>query len=304
MSRLLLSRRAQLVLGAVALVAAIAILIVVRIDDGQSRGSAGPVPSGPVPDLTDRVTGFLAAQRADQPYRDPTAAERADAAVAFAHVLSGSPGSFAAFGFSAVEDVDPDTGRRYALYASGSGDRAWGAVLVDLSAPIRRAIEVPHPRTDIDTEGVGLDLFRKVPGSVVLFAGAHRRAGAGAADVAHNAASFFHALAVTLAERGVPQVQVHGFADLNLPDADSVVSTGSDTPNPLATRIADDLDARGITACRAWGTACGRLEGTTNVQGHAAAEQGSVFVHVELSNRLRADAGRRATVVEALAAAV
>jgi hypothetical protein len=300
MSRLLLSRRARLVLGAVALVVAIGILIAVRTDGGRTRGLAGPAPSG----LTDRVTGFLAGQRADQPYRDPTAAERADAAAQFARVLSGSAGSFAAFGFSAVEDVDPDTGRRYALHASGSGDRAWGAVLVDLSAPIRLAVQIPHPRTDIDTERVGLDLFRKVPGSVVLFAGAHRRAGGGAADVAHNEASFFHALSVTLAERGLPQVQVHGFADLNLPDTNSVVSTGSDTPNPLSTLIAEELDARGVTACRAWQTACGRLEGTTNVQGHAAAEHGSVFVHIELSNSVRADAGRRAVVVEALAVAV
>jgi hypothetical protein len=249
------------------------------------------------------VRDFLAGQRESQPYRDPTAAERADASAAFARVLDGSPGAFGAFGFGATEDVDADTGRRYALYTSGPGDRAWGAILVDLSAPVRLAIEVPHPRTDIDTEWVGLDLFRKVPGSVVLFAGAHRRAGGGAADVAHNEESFFQALSVTLAERAVPQIQVHGFADLNLPDANAVVSTGNDNPNPLATRIAAELDTRDVTVCRAWARACGRLEGTTNVQGRAAAERGSVFVHVELSNSVRSDAGRRAAVVEALAAA-
>jgi len=62
-------------------------------------------------------------------------------------------------------------------------------------------------------------------------------------------------------------------------------------------------DMREVTVCRAWARACGRLEGTTNVQGRAAAERGSVFVHVELSNSVRADAARRAVVVEALAAA-
>jgi hypothetical protein len=285
----------------VTLVAVIAILVVVRIDGSQSGGTAArPVAS----DLTGRVRDFLAGQRESQPYRDPTAAERADASAAFAGVLDGSPGEFAAFGFGTVEDVDVDTGRRYALYTNGSGDRAWSAILVDLSAPVRLAIEVPHPRTDIDTEWVGLDLFRKVPGSVVLFAGAHRRAGGGAADVAHNEDSFFHALSVTLAERAVPQIQVHGFADLNLPDANAVVSTGNDNPNPLATRIAAELDTRDVTACRAWQRACGRLEGTTNVQGRAAAERGSVFVHVELSNSVRSDADRRAAVVQALAAAV
>jgi hypothetical protein len=169
---------------------------------------------------------------------------------------------------------------------------------------VRLAIEVPHPRTDIATEWVGLDLFRRVAGSVVLFAGAHRRAGRGAADVAHNAGSFFHALSLTLAQRGIAQVQLHGFADWNLPDAQAGVSTGSDRPTPLAERIAAQLGMREITTCRAWEQACGRLEGTTNVQGHAAKESGSVFVHVELSNSVRADAGRRAAVVEALAAAV
>jgi len=291
------SGRARLVLGAVTVVAVIAILVVVRIDGSQSGSSARPVAS----DLAGRVRDFLAGQREGQPYRDPSAAEWADASAAFARVLSGSSGDFGAFGFSVTEDAD--TGRRYALYTNGPGDRAWGAILVDLSAPVRLAIEVAHPRTDIDTEWVGLDLFRKVPGSVVLFAGAHRRAGGGAADVAHNEESFFQALSVTLAERAVPQIQVHGFADLNLPDANAVVSTGNDNPNPLATRIATELDMREVTVCRAWARACGRLEGTTNVQGRAAAERGSVFVHVELSNRVRADDARRAVVVEALAAA-
>jgi len=304
MSRLLtgrvLSGRTRLVLGAVTLVALIAILVVVRIDGSQSGSAARPVASA----LADRVRDFLAGQRADQPYRDPTAAERADASAAFADLLDGAPGQFTEFGFGATEDVDADTGRRYALYTSASGDRAWGAILVDLSAPVRLAIEVPHPRTDIDTEWVGLDLFRKVPGSVVLVAGAHRRAGGGAADVAHNEDSFFQALSVTLARRGVPQIQVHGFADLNLPDSNAVVSTGNDTPNPLATRIAAELDTRDVTVCRAWERACGRLEATTNVQGRAAAEHGGVFVHVELSNSVRADDARRAAVVEALAAAV
>src|SRR5690349_24118621 len=102
LSRRLLSGRARLVLGAVTLVAVIAILVVVRIDGSQSGSSARPVAS----DLTGRVRDFLAGQRESQPYRDPTAAERADASAAFARVLDGSSGDFGAFGFGVVEDVD------------------------------------------------------------------------------------------------------------------------------------------------------------------------------------------------------
>jgi hypothetical protein len=253
------SGRARLVLGAVTVVAVIAILVVVRIDGSQSGSSARPVAS----DLAGRVRDFLAGQREGQPYRDPSAAEWADASAAFARVLSGSSGDFGAFGFSVTEDAD--TGRRYALYTNGPGDRAWGAILVDLSRPCgwrsrwrtRAPTSTPMGRPRPVPEGAGQR--RPVRGRPPA-------AGGGAADVAHNEESFFQALSVTLAERAVPQIQVHGFADLNLPDANAVVSTGNDNPNPLATRIATELDTREVTVCRAWARACGRLEGTTNVQ--------------------------------------
>jgi hypothetical protein len=282
------------ILPLAALALAIGLVVVVSLVRTGNRGdltAAGEPPPG----LAGRIAAFLAPQHAGQPYRDPTDDEKATAV----------DRRFADLGFTTVEDVDEVTGRRYALHTSPTGDdRAWGAVLVDLSQPTRLAIEVPHPRTDIGTEWIGLDLFRAVPGSTLLIAGAHRRAAGELADVAHNENSLYQALAVALARDGVPQVQIHGFADLNLPDHDIAVSTGTDEPNPLATRVAEGLAEAGFDECRAWAGRCGRLEGTTNVQAKAAAAERAPFVHVELSNSIRTDDGRRAALVEALAAAV
>jgi hypothetical protein len=285
--------RLRRLLPLAALVLAIGLVVVVvvlRTPDRRVLPAAADQP----PTLSGRITAFLATQYAEQPYRDPTDAERA-AAVG---------NRFAELGFRSVEGVDEVTGRRYALHTSPPDERAWGAVLVDLSQPTRVAVEVPHPRTDIGTEWIGLDLFRAVPGSVLLIAGANRRAAGDQADVAHNENSLYQALSVDLARRGVPQLQLHGFADLNLPDHDIAVSTGAEKPNPLAIRIADGLAESGFDECRAWAQKCGRLEGTTNVQAKAAAASAAPFVHIELSNRIRMDDGKRADLVDALAAAV
>jgi hypothetical protein len=281
-------------------------------------GAAAKRPEPPsarsAPDLPGRLDEVLDPLRPDQPYRHPTPAERATAATAAGRLLDTAPqidpevvAAFAGLGMSTVEDTDAGTGRRYALFASDPAairdGRAWGAIVVDLSGPVRVALQVPHPRTDIATERIGLDLFRRVPGSILMVAGAHRRAGGGAADVAHNTGSVFHVLAVELAARAVPQIQLHGYADQNLPDAQVVVSAGAGEPGPLALRIADRLTEHGFTACRGWAERCGRLEGTANAQGRAAEEAGSPFVHLEMSHTVRAGEHQRAALVAALVAA-
>lgn len=286
--------RLKTVFPLAALALAIGLVVVVslvRTGDRRDLSAAGELPPG----LAGRLTAFLAGQHAEQPYRDPTEGEKRAAVEQ----------RFADLGFTTVEGVDEVTGRRYALHTSPTDDeRAWGAVLVDMSEPTRLAVEVPHPRTDIGTEEIGLDLFRAVPGSTLLIAGAHRRAAGELADVAHNEHSLYQALSVAFARSGVPQIQVHGFADLNLPDHDIAVSTGTDEANPLAARVAEGLAEAGFDACRAWAQRCGRLEGTTNVQAKAAAAEGAAFVHVELSNTIRRDREQRASLVVALAAAV
>jgi len=243
-------------------------------------------------------------------YSDPDDTARAAGVAALGRLLAGASAvgaateSLRSLGFTTGQSTDPDTGRAYVSVVCRSETcPGWGVLLVDLSAPIRLAIEVPHPRADLDTERVGLDLFRRVPGAVLIMAGAHRRAADGLADVAHNAASMFNAFASVMADRGIPQAQLHGFADESLPGADVVVSTGQGTGSAPAERLVAALEAGGLKPCQAWRKACGRLEGTTNVQGTYAAGVGAVFLHIEINYSIRGSAARRAALVGDLAAA-
>jgi hypothetical protein len=262
---------------------------------------AGEEPAASQPtDLGAEVTRFAAGLHADDPYRPPTPAERRRFLAALRELRAGRPA--AALGFTARTGVDKKTGRRFGLLVNPPGERAWGWYLVDLSAPARLVVEVPHPNSDLHTEEIGLALYQAVPGSVLLVAGAHRRADGGAADVAHRTDSMFHAVAGDLAERGLPQVQLHGFHDDNLPDTDVVVSPGAGDPGVYVRRVAEAVDAD-FRVCRSWQRNCGRLEGTTNVQGRDAARRGTPFVHVEISRSVRDDHAAWSRLVRAIARA-
>jgi hypothetical protein len=162
-------------------------------------------------------------------------------------------------------------------------------------------VEVPHPASDLRTELSGLAYFRQVPSAVLLIAGAHRKADASKADVAHEKNSLFHVMATELVRRGLPQVQLHGYHDQNAPDRDIVISSGATNAGDQVRRAADGLAAAGFAVCRAWDEPCQGLEGTTNVQGKAAAQDGTVFLHVEMSRTVREDGQRRAAVATVLA---
>ena len=164
-------------------------------------------------------------------------------------------------------------------------------------------IEVPHPNSDLHTEEIGLALYQAVPGSVLAVAGTHRRVDDGAGDVAHRTDSMFHAVAGDFAERGLPQIQLHGFHDDNLPDADVVISPGAGDAGDAVRRVADRIDDADFEVCRSWRQDCGRLEGTTNEQGRDAARQGTPFVHVEISRSIRDDRDAWSRLVRAIAQA-
>jgi hypothetical protein len=272
-------------------------------------------------DLEERFAGFAARLVPAQPYRDPDPDERRLAVVAMGHLVasrrdgsaatsasrrdgSAATSALTRLGFAHTDELDATTGRWYAMYADQARDgQTWGIVLVDLSAPVRLVVEVPHPNSDLRTERMGVHLFRLTPGSVLLMAGAHRKAGNGAADVAHNDRSLFSALAAEAADRNLPQIQLHGFADHNLSGLDAVVSTGTRAATPAAVRTAEKLRQIGLTTCQSWENSRGRLEGIGNVQAVAAERAGSVFIHLELNWRIRGDDRLRAGAVEAVAAA-
>lgn len=258
-------------------------------------------------DLGEEVRRFAAGLDDNAPYRPPEPEERRRLLSALRALQAGESERAAeeagVLGYAMRTGVDAETGRPFGLAVNPSGERAWGWYLVDLSAPVRLAIEVPHPNFDLDTEQIGLALYQTVPGSVLAVAGTHRRVGNGAGDVAHRTDSMFHAVARDLAERGLPQVQLHGFHDANLPDADVVVSPGAGDAGNSVRRVAERLDDTDLRVCRSWRQDCGRLEGTRNQQGRDAAERGTVFVHVEISRSVRDNAVAWGKLVRALGAA-
>ncbi|KDN19226.1 hypothetical protein [Amycolatopsis rifamycinica] len=233
------------------------------------------------------LRSFTAAQSARQPYRRPTAAELETAGTGFAALLDGRPHHLSDLGFSVTEDA-------LAVQEPGS-ERAWGLYAIDRSAPPSLVIEVPHASSDLRTDLIGLALFRQVPGAVLAVAGAHRRR----EDPAHDTRTVFHVVTTLLARRGLPQVQLHGFNDRTMPEADVVLSAGAAVADDAARRAADRLEAAGFRVRRAWAEPCRGLAGTTNVQGLAAG--GTPFLHVELNRTTRET--RRGDVVRALAGA-
>ncbi|MEU1602330.1 hypothetical protein [Micromonospora matsumotoense] len=277
---------------------------------GDPPGEPTGVPPTPI-DPGTVVTDFVGRLEPTDPYRDPDPTERQGARRAVTLLLAENhagleeaSGLLAGLGFTASRGRDPQTGRDYALFVTeAGGERPWGLILVDLSRPVRLAVEVPHPHSDLHTEDVGLRLFRATPGSIMLVAGAHRRAGDQKADAAHNSQGLFQLASDRFARGGINQIQLHGFAEQSLPGEEIVVSNGQKRSDAALRRTADALDAAGFVACRAWSSRCGELEGTTNTQAEAARKQGAVFVHLEITWAVRRAEDRRADLVKALVAA-
>nr|WP_157528449.1 hypothetical protein [Kibdelosporangium sp. MJ126-NF4] len=281
------------------------VVMLVGINDGDQPSTANDRPPT---DPEEIVTRFASSLRQDGSYRPPTVNERKDIVNALTPMFGQSSAidqlraadSLRPLGFTMSTGNDPRTGRQYALVINErDSDRAWGAYMVDLSRPVRLAIEVPHPNSDLGTERIGLKLFRDTPGAVLLMAGTHRRVERG--DMAHRTDSVFHAVATELAKRDVPQVQIHGFHDDSLPDTDVVVSPGAGKPGATVRRIADRIADTGLATCRSWESNCGKLEGTSNEQGKMAAERESTFLHVETSRSLREDEQQWTRLVGAIA---
>lgn len=250
----------------------------------------GTPPTGSAAELAERVTGFAASLREDAPYRPPTPQQRQAFAGAFTGLgatPSGADDDLRSLGVAVQRSTDGRTGRPYAVATTEAGaGRGWGLYVVDLSRPVRLAVQVPHPANDLRTAEIGLELFRRVPGATLSVAGTHRRAAAGAGDAAHRTDSVFHAVAERHSRDHVPQVQLHGFDDDSLPSADLVLSPGAAREDPSITEVADELEER-LRVCRAWVRDCGDLEGRRNRQGVVAAEHGAFFAHVELNRTTR-----------------
>ncbi|MFE2188617.1 hypothetical protein [Streptomyces sp. NPDC059455] len=278
------------------LVAALSTYMIAR-SSGDDNGRTSDGARAPEVPLERRITDFTAGIAPDGDYREPRRAERRDVADAVGLILDGHPDRarplLADVGFRLRTLTDTGTGHRYAELSDRTGDgpgpRGWARVYVDLSAPVRWSVQVPHPVSDADTERLGARVLLDSPGGVLVLAGAHRRAGDDdAADAAHRTDSVFDAVCDELARRGLPGVQIHGFADDSAPGRDVVASTGKGRAGrPDARRLAAALTARHFSVCRAWVRDC-PLEGRDNVQGRRAATEHVPFLHIEFARSVRA----------------
>ncbi|MEV0847292.1 hypothetical protein AB0J21_15730 [Streptomyces sp. NPDC049954] len=265
-------------------------------------------------DLEQRIASFTGPFGKDTGYTGPTRSERETVAAGLGLLLDGkreaARTTLATTGYVLRVLTDRYSGRRYAELAerlpTGRRARGWGRVYVDLDRSARWSVQVPHPVADLRTERIGVAVLRETPGGVLVLAGAHRAAGEGReADVAHREDTVFQAVCALLTRRGIPGVQLHGFADASSPGDDVVLSPGRGEDGlAQARRLSGALAGRGFEVCRAWTVPRCPLAGRTNVQGRYAAEAGVPFLHVELSHRLRTDPGLSAALVATLTTTV
>ncbi|MFI5676937.1 hypothetical protein [Streptomyces cellulosae] len=260
--------------------------------------------------LEQRITDFTDRFDEHTGYRMPRRSERLAVAHAVGLVLDGHPGRAASalsgIDFQLRTITDSTTGRRYAELSDRTeqnpAPRGWGRVYIDLSRPVRWSVQVPHPVADTDTEQLGARVLLGSPGGVLVLAGAHRRAGVGdTADMAHRRDSVFDAVCDELAARGLPGIQLHGFADDSAPGYDVIASTGTGQSGRTdGRRLADALRMRNFEVCRAWARSCAALEGHENVQGRKAATEHVPFLHIEFAHSVRTDDRRLSDAAAAI----
>ncbi|WP_416237874.1 hypothetical protein [Streptomyces sp. NEAU-W12] len=265
-------------------------------------------------DLRSRVLTYTETFERDGPYAPPDADQRDRLARGIGRLLDHDAREagelLAPLGLRVTRLTDTSTGRRYdEVAASGKGASAhWGRLYLNADSAVRWNAQVPHPVADRKTEALGVRLLEDNPGGALVLAGAHRRAGDGqdddgnaVADVAHREDSAFHTVVVELQKRGVPGIQLHGFAESSAKRYDAILSSGAAQSAPgEASALADRLETDGLRVCRGWSARC-PLEGTTNVQGKAAQQHHATFLHLELTPDGRGEGPDSQEVVDALA---
>jgi hypothetical protein len=256
--------------------------------------------------LDERLNAVFGTINKQQPYAAPSEHEKEVFWTALQQVLHGTDThaaetSLTALGYSVQSGEDEVTGRPYTLLSSLDGSsHFWGAILIDMSQPARYTIGVPHPKSDIRTEQIGVDVWRKATGTILVVAGTHRYGGINPSDPAHDTTTLFHYVITNAMEQGVGHVQLHGFSDANLPGTDVVISSGVTEPSLQIRQIATTLTKQGLRIGNNWSSGTGRLLGRLNVQGQAARQHGAVFIHVEMSASVRSTPSKLQAVLTAL----
>ncbi|MEV5786439.1 hypothetical protein AB0L42_36410 [Streptomyces sp. NPDC052287] len=274
---------------------------------GGATESADPRPGQGArqENLAQEVADYTSRFSPDRGYQRPGRADRTAIAHGVGLLIDGHRAQaeriLSERDFTVRTILDRVSGHHYAEVADRTDEavtpRGWGRVYIDLDHTPRFSIQIPHPAFDESTEQLGVRVLRDSPGGILVIAGAHRKAGVGnSADVAHRRNTVFYAICVELVRRGMPGLQLHGFAASTAPGYGAVASTGAGPAGRSdARRLADALGTHGFHVCRAWVRTC-PVEGSTNMEGRAANAADLPFLHVEFAPdvRLNESAAERA----------
>lgn len=297
---------------------------------GSDGGPPGPPTSGGTPVITSDTLSLdaLTARALDAaPGRDsggyapPDAADRNAFLDAVQRAVPGSVDAadsvLDSYRYDAAVAVETETGDSLLVVAERVPvARGWGTYVRRLSPDTPADVHVDHPHFDLDSERVGLRLYRECRCRWLLVAGTHRYANPGGiSDMARSQSSVFQGLWERVAGSASVAVSVHGFGADNhgepIRSADVVLSNGgTGTGEGLATTdparvLRDSMRARGWAVGLA-GADEGYedLAGTVNPQGQYANRTygHGRWLHLELARPLRADAESRRRVAEAVGA--
>lgn len=232
------------------------------------------------------------------PYSDPSP-EEVTAVEAAVNALMRGDTVVAPAGTEVLYGWDESAKRAVRVLRSVPGNgKYWGLWVFPVGEPVTGVIEAPHPVFDAGSDDIAVEVWRRSPmGTVLAVAGSHRTNpdGTDPRDVCKNKNSMWHKVTTSIAQPGLPELQLHGFGDDSLPGVGAVISSGSSPLSAGVIRLDRFLSAAGVATARQWDGSATKLIGMLNAQGDAAAVRGNAFCHVEMSNTTRT-AGRESFV--------
>lgn len=277
-------------------------LIVLLLLAGAGRSAFYPAVKYESGDLGAEIDSFVERmpESDSEAYDKPTSSQRETMAEAFEAIEAGELSQAASLvnplEYDVVQYEDTATGRTYTMLserrrADGSWAHAWGLYIFSPESTSNSIIEVVHPLSDLRSEKVGLETFRKADARYLFVSGAHRRANTEEmADVAHAGTSIFERLHRVALESATVVFQPHGFSKEEHPEyGEMVISSGTDNPSPLAENLHHALREMGFDARLYEGEAYSELGATTNVQGVSTRTTGVDFLHLEVTRAIRED---------------
>ncbi len=215
--------------------------------------------------------------------------------------------------------------------------RGWGTFIINPNFRREIAVEIPHPRFDVNTHREGTDVFRETEAHFLLMSGTHRCAnneeslcsgtssaceGSGQpykiSDMAHYEKAVFQLFHEIVTSRfpGLYSINLHGNSRSNCEDFFLSSGVGSIATSILLDIKSDLLTSGGVTAAVTGdGTSTCPLVGSTNVQGRytngssdpctqVAASPNGFFIHIEQSRNVRDNPDVYGKLIDALNAQI